>query len=126
MRNPYLGPVTIRDILRMGRQGKSVEAVRIILLVEDNANDEILAFRALKRVNFPCRMDVARDGDEATEYLMENEKPCPDLVLLDLKIPKQNGLQVLRSIRASEKTCRLPVVMLTSSNQPTDFSPTRI
>jgi two-component system response regulator len=93
---------------------------KVVLLVEDNSNDEMLALRALKKVDISIRVDVARDGIEARDYLSNLEMPCPDLVLLDLKLPRMNGLEVLQSIRANPKTIGLPVVIFTSSSQPSD------
>ena len=92
----------------------------VVLLVEDNPNDEMLALRALKKTNLQMRVDVARDGVEAVEYLGNLEMPCPSLILLDLKLPRMNGLEVLKTIRSDEKTCRVPVVVFTSSNEQSD------
>ncbi len=99
---------------------------KIILLVEDNADDVKLALRALKmhRVNNP--VVVARDGVEALEYLLgpgsgTPEKPLPALVLLDLKLPRINGLEALQRIRAEERTRWLPVVVLTTSSEESDM-----
>ena len=96
-----------------------------ILLVEDNADDEVLALRALAHHNIANRVDVARDGVEALEYLLgSDQKPpaaLPQVVLLDLKLPRIDGLEVLRRIRAAERTRLLPVVMLTSSREEKDL-----
>lgn len=94
----------------------------VVLIVEDNANDELLALRALKRADVSMRVDIARDGEEAVEYLADGGRGCPDLVLLDLKLPRMNGLEVLKRIRSDEKTRRVPVVVLTSSNEEADLS----
>lgn len=100
---------------------------KMILLVEDNADDELLTLRALKKNNIKNEVVVARDGVEALEYLLKNGNlaghSCsrlPEVVLLDLKLPKLDGLEVLRRIRADERTKLLPVVILTSSNEERD------
>lgn len=100
---------------------------KVILLVEDNPRDEALTRRALKKSNIVNEVAVARDGVEALEYLFSagsdsggEEKVLPQLVLLDLKLPKVDGLQVLQRIRAEERTRRLPVVIFTSSSEEED------
>ena len=99
---------------------------KTILLVEDNANDEYLTIRALKQHNLANDVVVVRDGAEALEYLFgpgapqNNGDRLPVLVLLDLKLPKVDGLQVLRRIRETNATKLLPVVILTSSNEERD------
>jgi CheY-like chemotaxis protein len=96
-----------------------------ILLVEDNPDDEVLALRALTQNKIANRVDVARDGVEAIDYLFgtdtEPAKDLPQVVLLDLKLPKIDGLEVLRRIRASAHTRFLPVVVLTSSDEDRDL-----
>lgn len=101
---------------------------RVILLVEDNPDDEALTLRALKKNNILNRVVVARDGAEALDYLFcrgayAGREGCelPELVLLDLKLPKVDGLEVLRQLRGAEPTRRLPVVILTSSNEQCDI-----
>jgi two-component system response regulator len=101
---------------------------RVILLVEDNQDDEMLTLRALKRSNITNRVVVARDGVEALDYLFRrgahanrSEHEVPQVVLLDLKLPKLDGLQVLREVRADERTKLLPVVVLTSSIEEQDL-----
>jgi CheY-like chemotaxis protein len=93
-----------------------------ILLVEDNPDHEALALLCLKRIDVPCRVVVARDGVQALETLFHirvedgGDAPgLPRMVLLDLKLPKLDGLQVLQRIRADSRTQRLPVVIFTSS-----------
>jgi DNA-binding response OmpR family regulator len=95
----------------------------MILLVEDDPDHEALALRALRKANVANEIRVARDGTEAIEYLngIANGNAIPQLVLLDLKLPKVDGLEVLRTIRASEKTAILPVVVLTSSDEERDI-----
>ena len=88
-----------------------------VLLVEDNADDEALTVMALRGV--PATLEVARDGQEAMDYLTSDGKALPRLVLLDLKLPKIDGLEVLRRIREDDRTRLTPVVVLTSSNAPT-------
>ena len=91
-----------------------------ILLVEDNPDDETLTVMALRGV--PATIEVARDGQEAMDYLTNHDKFLPRLVLLDLKLPKIDGLEVLRRIREDDRTRLTPVVVLTSSNAPNDLA----
>jgi CheY-like chemotaxis protein len=100
---------------------------KMILLVEDNAKDEMLTLRALKKNNFQNEVIVAHDGVEALNYLFAREGQAgrdpaslPAVVLLDLKLPKVDGIEVLQQIRANERTKLLPVVILTSSNEEKD------
>ena len=100
---------------------------RVILLVEDNPSDEELTLRALKKSNILNRVVVVRDGAEALDYLFARgahaSRPAdesPQVVLLDLKLPKIDGLEVLRELRADDRTKLLPVVILTSSIQEQD------
>jgi DNA-binding response OmpR family regulator len=100
---------------------------KIILLVEDNPDDEALTLRALKKNNISNQVIVARDGSEALDYLFgtgqysgRDANLTPQVVLLDLKLPKVEGLEVLRRMRANESTKLLPVVILTSSNEEQD------
>jgi two-component system, response regulator len=96
-----------------------------VLLVEDNADDEALAMRALARCSPTLKVDVARDGREALSRLGlldgEAAQPLPDLVLLDIKLPLVDGLDVLRRIRRCPSTEGLSVVVLTSSDEPSDI-----
>jgi two-component system response regulator len=92
-----------------------------ILLVEDNPNDAELTQRALKKSDLGARLAVARDGAEALEYLLSN-RPRPKVVFLDLKLPKIDGIEVLRRVRAEERTHSLPVVVLTSSQEERDIN----
>lgn len=100
---------------------------KVILLVEDNPDDVKLTMRALKKANVLNEVVVARDGAEALEYLFGTGKYAgrdvnqkPQVILLDLKMPKVDGLEVLQRIRADEKTRLLPVVILTTSSEDKD------
>jgi two-component system, response regulator len=112
---------------------------RSILLVEDNPDDEALTLRALRKNDIPNQVNVAHDGAEALEFLFEDRaedgaeggsqagspagsrcRPLPGLILLDLKLPKIDGLEVLRRIRAHPRTQIVPVVILTSSKLDDD------
>jgi len=96
---------------------------KVILLVEDNRNDEELTLRSLKRANVVNKIVVVRDGAAALDYFFAAGRESLDLpavVLLDLKLPKVDGLEVLRRIRNNERTKLLPVVLLTSSNEDKD------
>ena len=98
-------------------------ASRSILLVEDNPDDEALTLRALKKNNIANDVTVARDGAEALGYLFPEDGASvtlPSLILLDLKLPKVDGLEVLRQIRADKRTQIAPVVILTSSKEQED------
>lgn len=102
-------------------------APRTILLVEDNPDDEELTLRALARNNIGNQVVVVRDGQEAVDWLegagafaSRNASEVPALVLLDLKLPKLDGLEVLRRLRANPQTSIVPVVILTSSKEDRD------
>lgn len=99
----------------------------VILLVEDNPNDVELTLRAFEKSNVTNEIVVARDGEQAIHYLFStgphagrNPAEMPDVVLLDMQLPKIDGLGVLRRLRADERTRRLPVVVLTSSKEEKD------
>lgn len=101
---------------------------KVILLVEDSPDDEKLTLRALQKNKISNEVVVAHDGVEALDYLLGNgadagkhTNPLPQVVLLDLKLPKLDGLEVLRRLRAHERTKHLPVVILTSSNEEQDL-----
>ena len=100
----------------------------VILLVEDNPDDEALTIRALNRNNISNEVFVARDGVEAMDYVFakgvhadRDVNDLPRLVLLDLKLPKADGLEVLKQIKDDDRTKRLPVVVLTSSKEDQDL-----
>jgi two-component system, response regulator len=95
-------------------------SLRTIVLVEDNPDDERLTLRALQRGNITNPILVARNGEEALELIFA-QNPLPCVVLLDLKLPKIDGLEVLRHLRDHEVTRTLPVVMLTSSSEERDI-----
>lgn len=99
-----------------------------ILLIEDNADDEALTLRAFKKSNLSNEIVVTRDGAEALDYLFgmnqyqgRDTSIVPHLILLDLKLPKIDGLEVLRRIRADDRTRLLPVVILTTSSEQEDM-----
>jgi two-component system response regulator len=100
----------------------------IILLIEDNADDEVLTLRALRKNNVRNEVVVARDGVEALDYLFgegsyagRDTSVKPQLILLDLNLPRLSGLDVLKRIRADERTRLLPIVILTSSLEEQDI-----
>lgn len=98
-----------------------------ILLVEDNPNDVELTLRALRKNNFVNHIHVVTDGEEALEYFFATGKysdrdirMSPKLVILDLKLPKIDGLEILRRVKADERTKTIPIVILTSSKEESD------
>lgn len=93
----------------------------VIVLIEDNPDDEALTLRALKKNRMANAVVVLRDGAEALAFLLGSEAPSPQLVLLDLKLPKIDGLEVLRRLRQEPRTSLLPIVVLTSSNEERDL-----
>ena len=99
---------------------KAMVTTRPILLVEDNPDDERLTLRALRRGRVTNPIQVARDGEEALAILFAAD-PLPGVVLLDLKLPKVDGLEVLQRIRGTQRMHRLPVVILTSSSEQRDI-----
>jgi CheY-like chemotaxis protein len=99
-------------------RGGSVLAERI-LLVEDNPDDIFMIRRAFEKAKIANPLDVARDGEEAIEYLKDNK---PVLILLDLKLPKISGFEVLKWIKSMERLKRIPVVVLTSSRNGEDIN----
>jgi CheY-like chemotaxis protein len=103
---------------------KSLKPVQI-LLVEDNPDDVLITRRALERSRVANDLHVARDGQEAMDFLFRDgafgpDTPRPDLILLDVNLPKANGMEVLSRIRANDETSFIPVIMLTASNRDED------
>jgi two-component system response regulator len=101
---------------------------KVILLVEDNADDELLTIRALKKNKILNQVVVARDGAEALDFLFatgahagRDPSVIPQVILLDLNLPKLGGLEVLKRIRGDDRTRLLPVVVLTTSNEERDL-----
>jgi len=97
-----------------------------ILLVEDNEGDILLTSEALEEGKFNNKLSVARDGKQAIEFLEKKgnylDAETPDLILLDVNLPKKNGYQVLHHIKASDHLKRIPVIMLTTSSSPKDIN----
>jgi len=92
-----------------------------ILLVEDNPDDAELAIRALQKNNLANHLVHLQDGEEALEFLFNEKNGRPKLILLDLKMPKVDGIEVLRQLKSNAKTKSIPVVMLTSSKEDRDI-----
>jgi len=97
------------------------ESSKLLLLVEDDPDHELLTTRALKRARIANDIRVARDGEEALNLLLGPNPLRPQVVLLDLKLPKIDGIEVLRRIREADSTRMLPVVILTSSDEERDI-----
>jgi CheY-like chemotaxis protein len=111
--------------IRSPAQGAPVPLPTDILLVEDSPVEVELMLRPLRELDPGSRIEVARDGEEALDFLLGRGQfrqrlaaPLPQLVLLDLQLPRMDGLEVLRGIRGNARTCIVPVVVLTSSNDP--------
>lgn len=108
-------------------EGGILEQPKTVLLVEDNPDDEKLMLRALRMSETPMNVIVARDGAEAEAYLFGDPESGrqpgrpPSLILMDLKLPRRVGVEVLQRIRSSEETCKMPVVVLTSSDEERDI-----
>jgi two-component system response regulator len=98
---------------------------KTILLVEDNSNDALITQRSLKKANVMNTVDWVKDGEEALDYIfgqcLEKGKNLPQLILLDIHMPKVNGIEVLKKIRGDERTMWLPVVIFTSSTEEKDL-----
>ncbi len=102
---------------------------KTLLLIEDSRQDELLTLRALEKNRIQSRVMVVRDGQEAIDYLFRRDRysdpalsPEPQVVLLDLKLPKVDGLEVLKQVRAHESTRHIPIVVLTTSSEISDIS----
>jgi DNA-binding response OmpR family regulator len=93
----------------------------IIALIEDNPDDEALTLRALKKNGIANEIVVLRDGVQAVDFLLAADNPLAQLILLDLKLPRMDGLEVLRALRAHPRTELLPIVILTSSKEERDL-----
>ncbi len=98
-----------------------------ILLVEDNKNDELLALRALSKSSVISNVSIARDGVEAVDFIFgdldkNSCKALPELILLDLNLPKLNGLEVLKRLKSHELTAQIPVVIMSSSTEDSDIN----
>ena len=100
---------------------------RRILLVEDNPDDEMLTLEALKEAKIDAPVDVVRDGEEALNFVLRKgqyakraEPLATDVIILDLQLPKIDGLEVLKEIRSNKQTSKIPVVILSSSNEKRD------
>ena len=97
-----------------------------ILLVEDNPDHAELTLRALKDENFPCRIQWLKNGQEAIEYLFsiqaQKPVPLPHFILLDIKLPKMNGLEVLKKVKEDERLKNVPVIMLTTSDRTEEIA----
>ena len=94
---------------------------KTILLIEDNPDDEELTLDALRTGGVTNEINVAHDGAEALDMLFGRERQCPQLILLDLKLPRVSGLEILRRIRSAPETRHIPTVVLTSSSEQADI-----
>ena len=97
------------------------DSVPLVLVVDDDESDRELAERGLGARGLNCRVDFAEDGQAALDYLLNPTGELPSLVLLDLKMPRVNGHEVLRQVRENDRTRICPVVVFTSSGQPSDI-----
>lgn len=111
----------------MSDVGEMFTEQKLILLVEDNPDDVLLTQRAFKKTPFKVKLDVVNDGEAALDYLFRRGQYAsrgpeePVVILLDLKLPKVDGLEVLQQIKSDERTKMLPVVILTSSKEQEDL-----
>lgn len=124
--NDLSGPASPPELTRAADRQQYSSAGKLILLAEDNEHDEELVLRALRKSNVMHETAVVRDGAEALDYLFATGKYAgsspvlPNVMFLDVKLPKIDGLEVLRRIRENERTKLIPVVVLTSSKQDKD------
>jgi chemotaxis family two-component system response regulator Rcp1 len=106
--------------------GRSVPQRLNLLLAEDNLPDALLVREVVRLGNLPLDVHVAPDGQQAIEFIEQAEQdpdaPCPHFLLLDLNLPKRDGFEVLRRLRASDKCKAVPVIIITSSDSPSDVS----
>lgn len=107
-------------IISMDKEELAAEP-KTILLIEDNADDEQLTLRAMRHSDIPNIIRVARDGAQALEFLYGPNSKLPDLILMDLKLPKLNGLEVLERIRKEPSTATVPIVVLSTSDEERDI-----
>ena len=112
----------------MSDSNPGISGKRAVLIVEDDPDDEELALRALNKINIANEIVVVRDGAEALEYMFgtgayqdRDTGDLPEVILLDLKLPKVDGLEVLKRLRADQRTKAVPVVILTSSDEQRDL-----
>ncbi|CAA9439041.1 Response regulator [uncultured Rubrobacteraceae bacterium] len=117
-----------QDAQALQRWARGEMSTKVILLVEDNPDDQLLTLRALKKTGVKNEVVVAHDGVEALDYVFasgphsgRDPAVMPQLILLDLKLPRVGGLEVLKRLRSDERTRRLPVVILTSSREQRDM-----
>jgi two-component system response regulator len=96
-----------------------------VVLAEDSEDDRALAFRALRKVDSPLIVQIAPDGQEALRILLESSVPPPQLIVLDLKMPLVSGIDVLKRVRSLERFACIPVIMMTSSDEPSDIAACR-
>ena len=103
---------------------RSLEKMKV-LVVEDNPNDVTITKRAMRKSDVKCELHVARDGEEALDALYQKgefvDTPRPDLILLDINLPKINGLEVLAKVKEDERLRRIPVIVLTISEREEDM-----
>lgn len=124
-----VGPVVTRPEAGTTYEAQVIrDKVPLILLVEDNEDDVLLTLRALRGLNLLNRVETVRDGVEALEFLHatgkyagRNQSDSPELILLDINLPRLNGIEVLKRLKAEESTRTIPVIMLTTSGQEQDM-----
>ncbi len=92
-----------------------------ILLIEDNLDDELLTVRTLRKIERPAEIEVARDGHLGMVRIQDPDLPVPSVVLLDLNLPKVNGIEILQIVRSDDRTNALPIIALVTSDEPDDL-----